>query len=208
MSIRFSQGKLQGAERKNVLQEVQKQAKAAALMAIQPVLTTFLEEEVTAKLGRQKGEPRWVSAQAREIDWHCGQCGGPDANQFTRDGHYRRGLETGWGHLDDLQVPMLECQNCQHDVVAHFTILEKFARSQRAVECHPGQQCGLAHARIVVSIKSNRSCTRPTVNRSAMCRPWCSSMASLFRFNRRTRRSNPINASAVGINAAASIWSS
>jgi putative transposase len=128
MSIRFSQGKLQGAERTNVLQEVQKQAKAAALEAIKPVLTTFLEEEVTVKLGRQKGQPRRVSAHAREIDWQCGQCGCQDANQFTRDGHYRRGLETGWGHLDDLQVPMLECQHCQHDVVAHFTILEKFAR--------------------------------------------------------------------------------
>lgn len=44
MSLRFSQGKLQGAERKSVLQEVQKQAKAAALVAIKPVLTTFLEE--------------------------------------------------------------------------------------------------------------------------------------------------------------------
>jgi hypothetical protein len=52
MSIRFSQGKPQAAERKNVLQEVQKQAKAAALMAIKPVLTTFLEEEVTVKLDR------------------------------------------------------------------------------------------------------------------------------------------------------------
>ncbi len=128
MSIRFSQGKLQGAERKSVLQEVQKQAKAAALVAIKAVLTTFLEEEVTVKLGRVKGAPRQVSAQAREIDWQCAFCGCQDANQFTRDGHYRRGLETGWGHLDDLQVPMLECQHCQHDVIAHFAILEKFER--------------------------------------------------------------------------------
>lgn len=128
MSIRFSHGKLQGAERTSVLQEVQRQAKTAALVAIKPVLSTFLEEEVAVKLGRQKGEARRASAQAREIDWQCGQCGCHDANQFTRDGHYRRGLETGWGHLDDLQVPMLECQHCQHDVVAQFTILEKFQR--------------------------------------------------------------------------------
>ena len=62
------------------------------------MLTTFLEEEVTVKLGRVKGAPRQVSAQAREIDWQCAFCGCQDANQFTRDGHYRRGLETGWGH--------------------------------------------------------------------------------------------------------------
>lgn len=128
MSIHFSQGKLQGEERKTVIQAVQRQAKAAALRAIKPVLTVFLEEEQTAKLGRAKGEPGRISGQPRVIDWQCGHCGCRDANCFTRDGHYRRGLETGWGHLDDLQVPMLECQNCQHDVVSHFAILEKFER--------------------------------------------------------------------------------
>ncbi len=69
MSIRFSQGKLQGEERKSVLQEVQKQAKAAALAAIKPVLRAFLEEELTVKLGRENGVPRRVNGQPREIDW-------------------------------------------------------------------------------------------------------------------------------------------
>jgi Transposase, Mutator family len=128
MSIPFSQGKLQGKERKNVLQTVQGQAKAAACEAIKPVLQEFLEAEVSAKLGRKKGEPRHISGQAREIDWQCGHCGCQDANQFTRDGHYRRGLETGWGHLSDLGVPMVECQKCQHDVITQFAILEKYKR--------------------------------------------------------------------------------
>jgi Transposase, Mutator family len=43
-------------------------------------------------------------------------------------GHYRRGLETGWGHFSDLRVPMLECQQCQHDVITQFAILEKYKR--------------------------------------------------------------------------------
>ncbi len=128
MSIPFSQGKLQAAERKSILQSVQKQAKAAALEAIRPVLKEFLEAEVTAKLGRAKGEPRQISSTARAIDWQCASCGCRDANQFTRDGHYRRTLETGWGHLEDLQVPMLECHQCQHDVICSFTILEKYQR--------------------------------------------------------------------------------
>lgn len=127
MSIHFSQGKLQGEERKSILQEVQTQAKAAALRTIKPVLSAFLEEELTAKLGRGKREPRRVSGQPRTIDWQCGSCGCSDANQFTRDGHYRRNLETGWGELEDLQVPMLECQECLHDVV-YWTIVEKFKR--------------------------------------------------------------------------------
>jgi hypothetical protein len=128
MSIPFSQGKLQGEERKNVLQTVQEQVKAAAREAIRPVLQEFLETKVCAKLGREKGESRHIGGQLREIDWQCGHCGCQDANQFTRDGHYRRGLETGWGHLSDLRVPMLECQQCQHDVVTQFAILEKYKR--------------------------------------------------------------------------------
>jgi hypothetical protein len=36
--------------------------------------------------------------------------------------------ETGWGELEDLQVPMLECQECLHDVVVYWTIVEKFKR--------------------------------------------------------------------------------
>jgi transposase-like protein len=64
----------------------------------------------------------------RAIDWQCAGCGCADANQFTRDGHYRRTLETGWGHLDSLRVPMVECQRCQHDVVAQFAILDKYQR--------------------------------------------------------------------------------
>ena len=83
---------------------------------------------MTAKLGRAKGVPRQISSTARPIDWQCASCGCTDAHQFTRDGHYRRNLETGWGHLEDLQVPMLECQHCQHDVICSFTILEKFQR--------------------------------------------------------------------------------
>ncbi len=128
MSIPFSVGKRKGEERKTVLQEVQRQAQAAAKAAVKPVLKAFLEEEVTAKPGRKKRCARQVSLQPREIDWQCAHCGCNDANQFSRDGHYRRSWERGWGHLDNVQVPMLECQCCQHDVVAHFAIWEKYQR--------------------------------------------------------------------------------
>jgi Transposase, Mutator family len=128
MSIQFLPGKLQGEERKTIIQTVQKQLKEAAIEAVRPLLTEFCEEEVTAKLGRGQHSPRRVSGQEREIDWQCGHCGCRDANQFTRDGHYRRSLETGWGQVEGLQVPMLECQRCGHDVVCTYTILEKYRR--------------------------------------------------------------------------------
>jgi Transposase, Mutator family len=127
MSIAFSQGKLRGEQRKDVLQMVQQQIRLAALEAIRVVMMELLEVEVTTKLGREKGAPRKVG-EAREIDWHCGNCGCRDANRFTRDGHYRRDLQTGWGHVRDLRVPMLECQNCHHDVICRFAVFEKNQR--------------------------------------------------------------------------------
>jgi putative transposase len=99
-----------------------------ALGAIRLLLTEFCEQEVTAKLGRQKGTPRRPESQVSQIDWQCGYCGCRDANHFTRDGHYRRALQTGWGHVEGLQVPMLECQRCGHDVICTYTILEKYRR--------------------------------------------------------------------------------
>ena len=92
------------------------------------VLQECLEQEVTTGLGRAKRSPRRISSQARSIDWQCGFCGSSDANQFIRDGHYRRSLETGWRHLDVVRVPMVEYQRCEHDVVAQFAILEKYQR--------------------------------------------------------------------------------
>lgn len=128
MSITVSGGRIIGKERKEIIQTVQKQIKEAVLQATQQVIKAFLEAEVTAKLGREKGSPRRVSEQPREIDWQCGHCECQDANQFTRDGHYRRTLETELGHIDQLRVPMLECQCCHHDVICLFSILEKFQR--------------------------------------------------------------------------------
>lgn len=128
MSIVFSQGKLKREERQAVLQAIQSRMHQVILEGVTLVLQEFLEHEVTTKLGRAPRSPRQVSSQPRPIDWQCAGCGCSDANQFTRDGHYRRTLQTGWGHLEHLRVPMLECQRCQHDVVAHFAILEKHRR--------------------------------------------------------------------------------
>jgi hypothetical protein len=128
MSISFSQQKLRGEQRREIIQAVQKRMQTEALEAVRRVAIEFLEIEVAIKLGREKGMPRQVSGQAQEIDWHCKNCGCSDANYFTRDGHYRRDLQTGWGQVQNLRVPMLECQKCQHDVICDYTILEKHKR--------------------------------------------------------------------------------
>jgi len=119
-----SSGTFQGQERKDILQAVQKHAKAAACPAITPIREAFLEAEVRVTWGREKGERRRRSGQERPRDWQCGHCGCNDAHPCIRDGHSRRQLETGWGHLSDLRVPLLECQPCRHDVGSHVAMLE------------------------------------------------------------------------------------
>jgi len=128
MSIHISVKSIQGKQRKEIIEEIQQKAKEAALQASKRVIEAGLEAEVENQLGREKGEIRRVSGQLRQSEWKCGYCGCQDANQFTRDGHYQRNLETCWGHIQGLCIPMLECQQCGHDVVCHFTIIEKFQR--------------------------------------------------------------------------------
>src|SRR5260370_25466684 len=128
MTIHFTQGKLEAYERQAILEAVYQQAKGAASAAVKAVIEALLEAEVSAKLGREKGAVRHISAQPREVDWVCGHCGCCDAQHFTRDGHYRRSLQTGWGSIQAVRVAMLECQQCGHDVICHFTILEKYER--------------------------------------------------------------------------------
>src|SRR6266487_1673584 len=128
MTIHFRQGKMEAPERQAILEEVYQQAKGAATAAVKAVVEALLEAEVTAKLGREKGAVRHISGQSRSSDWVCGHCGCQDAQQFTRDGHYRRSLQTSWGSIQELRVPMLECQQCGHDVICHFTVLEKYER--------------------------------------------------------------------------------
>jgi putative transposase len=128
MSITVTVARFQGKQRQEIIQEVQKQMQEGAVQAIKQVLSACLEAEVTAKLGREKGEQRTASSHEREIDWKCGHCGCQNANHFTRDGHYKRNLETGYGHLQALHIPMVECQRCHHDVICTFALLEKYGR--------------------------------------------------------------------------------
>jgi hypothetical protein len=125
MSRTISSKHLQGKERQEIIEAVQQQAKAAALQAITPVLTGLLEADVALTLGRETGAPRQISSQKREIDWTCGYGGCQDAHHLTREGHDQRDLEK---QVQDMPVPMLECQQCPHDGICQCSILEKEQR--------------------------------------------------------------------------------
>jgi len=86
MNRHISVESIQGKPRKEIIEEIQRQAKKAALSAIKNVLEAALEAEVEGQLGRKKGEVRHMSSQGRLSECRCGHCGCHDANQFLRDG--------------------------------------------------------------------------------------------------------------------------
>lgn len=65
-----------------------------------------LEGEVTNLLGRGWYERRQPPGEKTAAQ--CNRCGSRDAQDFRRDGHYTRYLDTAWGRLK-IRVPQLEC---------------------------------------------------------------------------------------------------
>lgn len=68
-----------------------------------------LEEEVTKALqrkahGRSKRVNRELKGAAK-----CRKCGCQQVNQFWRNGHYARGLDTSWGHVT-IGMPQVRCR--------------------------------------------------------------------------------------------------
>ena len=79
MSILFSQGKLNVAERRAILQAIESQMQQVIISGMTLILQELLEQEVTTKLGCPKRSPRRGSSQPRAIDWRCACCGCEDA---------------------------------------------------------------------------------------------------------------------------------
>lgn len=66
-----------------------------------------LEAEVTVELQRGWYERRQPRCRRRSAA-RCKQCGSRNPQEFRRDGHYQRSLDTGWGRLS-INVPQVEC---------------------------------------------------------------------------------------------------
>ena len=72
MSITVTVARFQGKQRQEIIQEVQKQMQEGALQAIKQVLSACLEAEVTAQLGREKGEPAEPVAMSEKLTGNVG----------------------------------------------------------------------------------------------------------------------------------------
>lgn len=88
------------------------------------LLNEALDDEVTAALGRDRRSDRSSSGVA-QLPWACGRCGASNARDFTRDGHYRRQLQTMGGSVGCVRVPMLECQVCGGSAAIEFGALAR-----------------------------------------------------------------------------------
>lgn len=85
-----------------------------------------LEEEVTRALRRKPhGRSRQVKGTtvSRAI---CQKCGSQQVQQFWRNGHYLRGLDTHWGHLT-IAMPQVRCR-CGGSVTIPWRTLRKGQR--------------------------------------------------------------------------------
>lgn len=83
-----------------------------------------LEAEVTSLLGREWYERRQPPGEQTAAQ--CNRCGSRDAQDFRRDGHYSRYLNTAWGRLK-IRVPQLECV-CEGSVKIPFQTLRSRQR--------------------------------------------------------------------------------
>ncbi len=102
-------------------------AEEAAREAFKAVLEELLELYITWLLGYPKGaSPPGVDHTC--VSWRCNRCGSRARRHFRRNGHYRRGITTRWGHIAGIRVPMVRCRRCGGYVAGVFPFLRKHAR--------------------------------------------------------------------------------
>ena len=124
LTIDVESSEVKGSRRLAVFQQLVKQTRELAQSGLTRMMNEELDEEVTSELGRLPRMPRAMSGE-REMSWACHGCGQRRAQDFERDGHYPRGLQTMWGGLLPVQVPMLECRVCGASADIEFAALPK-----------------------------------------------------------------------------------
>jgi transposase-like protein len=108
--------------------------KAKISEIVSQCLGVILEEEVDNCLWRERYQRRG-KARLRDSDrMVCLRCGSRKTSDFRRNGHYRRGLDTLWGHIE-FEMPQVECI-CGGNVRVTYRTIESRQRVWRDVEAH------------------------------------------------------------------------
>jgi putative transposase len=98
----------------------------AVKKVVERCIETELEEEITQVLKRK---PHGRSKRVKEEEKGnavCRKCGKRQVNQFWRNGHYPRGLDTHWGHVN-IQMPQVRCR-CGGSVTMPWRTVRKGQR--------------------------------------------------------------------------------
>jgi len=112
------------ASRREYVEELSSQIGEQVRVLVARCIEEALAGEVTSLLGREPYERRRPPGEAGEA--RCHRCGSRDGQDFRRDGHYSRYLDTAWGRLK-IQVPQLECV-CGGSVKVPFQTLRSRQR--------------------------------------------------------------------------------
>lgn len=94
-------------KRQIYLEELKGQIEACVLYVVKQCIEAALEAEVTAQLGRAHHQRR-DTVTPKQVKARCQRCGSHNRQDFRRNGHYPRDLNTCWGQVR-LQMPQVEC---------------------------------------------------------------------------------------------------
>lgn len=114
-----------------------------------------LEEVLETELERQLGRGcyrRRRHCQRHEIERRCSRCGSRQRQEFRRNGHYSRYLDTHWGRVA-LGVPQVQCV-CGGNVPMSFRLLRSRQRvwDDLAVEIRVEYHRGLSYRQIKLDL--------------------------------------------------------
>lgn len=116
----------EGKNREEYLQGFVSGLQEAVKEVVKRSIEVELEEEVTRALKRKPhGRSKKVGSEEQGAAV-CQKCGKQQVSRFWRNGHYRRGLDTSWGHLN-IEMPQVRCR-CGGSVGIPFRTVRKGQR--------------------------------------------------------------------------------
>jgi transposase-like protein len=102
------------------------EVREAVKEVVQRCIEAELEQEVTRALKRKAyGRSKRVSSELKGAAV-CRKCGCQQVRRFWRNGHYRRGLDTSWGHVT-IAMPQVCCR-CGGSVTIPWRTVRKGQR--------------------------------------------------------------------------------
>lgn len=113
-------------DREEYLRGLLGEMQAAVREVVGRCIEVMLEQEVSQALKRKAhGRSKRVSGalKGRAV---CRKCGSQQVNRFWRNGHYLRGLDTSWGHVD-IAMPQVRCR-CGGSVAMPWRTVRKGQR--------------------------------------------------------------------------------